>query len=105
MIYSSRTGDLIRTLTSPDSSSTQNFGDSVATDGSIILVGADSDNESIGAAYAFTAEGEFVRKIVANDGVIGDQFGFAVAVSGNAMIIGAPSSSASTGAAYVTFIS
>jgi hypothetical protein len=84
-------------------------GSSVATDGTVFLIGAPNKDGGNGAVYRFFMStlggisGPF--KLTASDGVSGDAFGGAVAVHGKTAIIGAPfavvGGHADQGAAYV----
>ena len=88
-----------------------NFGKSVATDGTTIVVGAPLHPVSgvtTGAAYVFTGSGtSWTQQTILSEstgGLYGDKFGASVAVSGSTIAIGATGAtglSANTGAAYV----
>ena len=90
------------------------FGNSVAVDGDIVVVGADWDDSTKGAAYVFTkpntgwATDTETAKLTATDGAAGDYFGNSVAIDGDTIAVGAPGNQntvdgtdVSTGAAYV----
>ncbi len=88
------------------------FGTSIAMDGNILVVGANSDSFSglqwAGSVTVYIRNGNtwsFETKFRANDTAAGDHFGSSVAVSGNTMIVGAPahdlSQETDRGAAYV----
>ena len=72
------------------------FGATVAVDGTIAVVGApedDDDDSSSGAAYVFRFDGTDwtqEQKLTASDAAGGDDFGFAVAISGDMIVVGAP---------------
>jgi len=76
------------------------FGWSVAIDGTVAVVGAPGEDGELdagpiaaGAAYVFerTASGwDEVAILRASDAAPGDQFGFSVAVSGDVLVVGAP---------------
>jgi hypothetical protein len=81
------------------------FGQSVALDGDVAVIGApqylDVGN---GAAYVFTRSGASwsqAQKLVADDGAPRDQFGISVAADAGAVLVGAYGINFYTGAAYV----
>ena len=81
------------------------FGQSVALDGDVAVIGApqylDVGN---GAAYVFTranASWSQAQKLVADDGVPRDQFGISVAADADTVLVGAFGIDFYTGAAYV----
>ncbi|GIW43466.1 MAG: hypothetical protein KatS3mg077_0748 [Candidatus Binatia bacterium] len=100
-------------LAPSDGDAGDRFGDSVAIDGDVVVVGAPTHdtngNMNRGAAYVFVKpaggwSGNLTQsaKLVAGDGMPGDWFGDAVRISGNAIVAGAPFSGADDpGAAYV----
>ena len=66
------------------------FGWSVAVDGTTIVAGARFDD--LGSAYVFTRTGNTwseEAKLIADDGVTGDQLGFSVDIDGDAIVAGA----------------
>ena len=91
------------------------FGNSVAVDGDTVVVGADWNDSTKGAAYVFTkptgsswASTSTAAKLTASDGEAGDYFGNSVAIDGDTIVVGAPGNQntvdgtdVSTGAAYV----
>ena len=86
-------------LTSPPDVDNTNdqFGSSVAIDGSMIVAGAPlrstSSSMAQGAAYVFAQNGNtWTRKaeLTASDGLAGDHFGVLVALSGSTAVVGAP---------------
>ena len=84
------------------------FGNSVALDAGVAVIGAygDDDNGSqSGSAYIYEQQGDGtwqqLAKLTANDGVDGDQFGTSVAISGGVAIIGAYGDGSESGSAYV----
>ncbi|MGH8428653.1 MAG: FG-GAP repeat protein [Gammaproteobacteria bacterium] len=95
-------------LTANDGAGYDNFGYSVALDGTTALVGAiyatvggDTDQ---GAAYVFTKSGGIwsqTAKLTAADGAAGDQFGNSVALSGTTALVGDDRNGGNQGAAYV----
>ena len=89
------------------------FGNSIAVDGDLMVVGAPFDDGKVadsGAAYVFKknpdndGQWEQVALLVAEDGAFDDQFGQAVAISGSSVIVGAPwdwDNGARSGSAYI----
>ncbi|MEN8165300.1 MAG: FG-GAP repeat protein, partial [Acidobacteriota bacterium] len=71
------------------------FGDSVAVDGNVAVIGAAQDDTlgaDAGAAYVYHYDGAnwaYETKLTAVDGVADDLFGISVAISGDVMIVGA----------------
>ena len=98
-------------LTPSDGEPSDEFGRSVALDGSTLVVGAPFHSASLGqgdqgAAYVFVQNGTTwsqQAELLASDGQEGDLFGFSVAVSGNTAVVGARyhPGGAGPGAAYV----
>ena len=96
-------------LTASDGAARDNFGISVAVDGSTALVGALNHNGAQGAAYVFVQSGTTwsqQAELTASDGGTGEaQLGTSVAVSGSEAVAGAPwhsdASNKWQGAAYV----
>jgi uncharacterized repeat protein (TIGR01451 family) len=82
-------------LTAQDARPFDNFGFSLATDGSTILVGApfhDGSAGNSGAAYVFDrSSGSWSQqaRLTASDGAADDEYGSAVSVSGQALVVGA----------------
>ncbi len=84
-------------LIASDGVARDNFGNSVAISGDIVLVGSRGDDDNgtnSGSAYIFERNaggsdswGE-VAKLVASDGGIGDDFGNRVAISGDIVLVG-----------------
>lgn len=76
------------------------FGEALAIEGDILVVGAPQENEARGAAYVFVREGDMwsvLERLEAPDGMPGDAFGSSVAMGGGAQfgVIGAPGRGAS----------
>jgi hypothetical protein len=99
-------------LTASDGAPGDWFGESVAVDGSTIVVGAPHHevgrNVSQGAAYVFVRSGTTwgqEAELTSSDGAAGDKFGWSIAVDGSTVIVGAPhheiGSNLGQGAAYV----
>ena len=98
-----------------------NFGNSVAVDGDIVVVGADGVDQSdvvnnTGAAYVFTkpsagwADSNDATRLTGSDAAANDKFGGAVAVDGGTAMVGADNAAgtddldnsvSNAGAAYV----
>ena len=98
-------------LNASDAGPGHHFGHSVATNGTLIVVGAIKANgiaDQTGAAYTFEKQGDnwaFQTKLSADDGAANDNFGFDVDVNANGQIVvGAPNQSDfidKSGAAYI----
>ncbi len=80
------------------------FGQSVAADGSTVLVGAAGD-ENAGVVFAFSRgdNGGWMQtaRLSSDMSAEGEMFGAAVSVSGNMAVVGAPGANDRTGVAYV----
>ena len=91
-------------LTASDAAGGDKFGEAVAIDGGVLVVGApvagDADQ---GAAYVFHEDGGTWTEsaIVTSTGAAGDRFGRAVAVRGDHAAVGAPGEGDGTGALYL----
>ena len=99
-------------LTASDGALFDNFGASVALDGSTLVVGANGatvgGNAAQGAVYVFTeSNGTWTQtqKLTANDGAAYDNFGLSVALKGSTILVGSPraaiGANAGQGALYV----
>jgi hypothetical protein len=80
------------------------FGNAVAIDGDIAIVGAQGTADSMGAVYIFTRSGgtwSQQAKLTPADGAAGDYFGNCVAISGETVAVGAYGNDAKRGAVYV----
>ena len=95
-------------LVASDATESDCFGNSVAIDKEIVIVGAygNDDNGSLsGSAYIFTPDenGTWVEqnKLTASDADENDIFGFTVDISGNTVIIGAYGDNSNSGASYI----
>ena len=100
-------------IVASDRGESDNFGYSVAIDGSYAIIGAHyeypGDTVNAGAAYIFERDtsGNWseIQKIVASDRESSDYFGTSVAISGNYVIVGAygedPGDTGNAGAAYI----
>ncbi len=99
-------------LTASDGGLFDNFGASVALDGSTLVVGANGatvgGNAAQGAVYVFTeSNGTWTQtqKLTANDGAAYDNFGLSVTLKGSTILVGSPQAAigghAGQGALYV----
>ena len=99
-------------LTASDGGLFDNFGASVALDGSTLVVGANGatvgGNAAQGAVYVFTeSNGTWTQtqKLTANDGAAYDNFGLSLALKGSTILVGSPQAAiggnAGQGALYV----
>ncbi|MFQ5569766.1 MAG: choice-of-anchor B family protein [Rhodothermales bacterium] len=93
-------------LTASDASNTDRFGRAMAVEGSTLIVGATSQDNSTGTAYVFEkdgASGEWVEvaHLRGNDIIEGDAFGRAVALKGNIALISSAGHNEQRGAVYV----
>ena len=82
-------------LTASDGMNGDNFGASVAVDGSTVVVGASyhplNPGAGPGAAYVFVQNGETwsqQAELTASDGAAGENFGGSVAVNGGTVVVG-----------------
>ena len=92
-LFDTITGQQTAKLLPNDGETNQEFGYSVAIDGTTAVVGAwlDDDNGiNSGAAYVFdTTTSKQIFKLLPNDGASSDSFGRSVAISGSTALIGA----------------
>ncbi len=97
----------IAKLLADDGAASDNFGYSVAIDGSTALVGAPYNDEhgtDSGAVYVFenTDMGWIqVDKLISSYASSNDRFGASVSISGTVAVVGAPYDNGSAGVAYV----
>jgi hypothetical protein len=104
-VYDVTTGSLIHALSSPNAQNHGDFGDAVATDGKLIVVGAGGENASgksaAGRSYIFNAaSGSLMRTLKSpSPQTIGD-FGASVAICNQTVIVGAPVENQWRGHAY-----
>jgi hypothetical protein len=95
-VYTRRNGHWVRVarlLPSDQGSKGARFGSAVALAGTVVLVGAEGENEGRGAVYIFEQrQGTWtrVRKLTASDTTHKIAFGHAVALSGDYALVGAP---------------
>ena len=91
-------------LTATGGASNDNFGQSVAIDGSTCVIGAPNGNSGTGSAYVFTNTGgswSQVAELIATGGASNDSFGVSVAIDGDTCVIGAYGTNSGAGSAYV----
>jgi hypothetical protein len=95
----------VRKLSASDPSTNDNFGQSVAIDGNIAIIGAPfsgSPSNPTGYAYVFdVTTGQQLFKLAPSDGANGDAFGRSVDISGHTAIVGAPVANDGFGAVYL----
>ncbi len=94
------------TLTAFGAEGGDEFGISVAVEGTTVVVGGDQNGN--GATYVFTkpgsggwADATETAKLTASDGAAADEFGISVAVHGDIAVIGARQDDTRNGSAYV----
>ena len=99
-----------RKLTASDAASGDNFGASVAIDGTTVVVGAELDDDgglNSGSAYVYQPDGAgglIETKLTASDTAVGDNFGGAVALHNGTLVVGAvgkADAGSLSGAAYI----
>jgi len=107
-LFDAVTGEQLYRLVQDDGAEDDYFGESVALDGDVVLVGAyknDDNGSSSGSAYVFDATtGEQLRKLLSSDGTNDSYFGFSVALDGSLALIGAygdDDNGAKSGSAYL----
>ncbi|MGO9334411.1 MAG: hypothetical protein ACLQCU_10260 [Acidimicrobiales bacterium] len=91
-------------LKGSDTVSNDNFGLSVATSHTTVVVGAYDHASSGGRAYVFTKQGggwKQAADLKGSDTIVGDGFGISVAASGTTVVVGASAHANSAGRAYV----
>jgi len=93
-------------LTAPDGAANDEFGNSVAIDGNIIVVGKASG--AVQSAFVYQNNSGTVTQVAEltpSDGVAGDRFGYSVAISGTVIVVAALEhvnhDPANTGSLYV----
>jgi len=102
-LFDLTSGEQLHKLTAPDAAEKDDFGYSVAINGSFAVVGAWADDAAgtkSGSAYVFDATtGAYLRKLTADDATANDFFGCAVAIGQDILaVIGA---SGHEGAGYM----
>jgi len=92
-------------LTAPDGAAGDDFGSSVAINGTTAVVGARSHNSQQGAAYVFVqTDGTWTpeAELTASDGEPCDFLGWSVALSGGTAVVGAPGEPSPAGGCFKT---
>ena len=90
-LFDIRAGIPLMKFAPSDGSIGDRFGNSVATDQAIAIIGAPTDTfrDLPGSAYIYDINtGEQLSKLTAPDGTPNDQFGWSVALNGNLLLIG-----------------
>lgn len=103
-VFDLNTGQQLHRLTASDGNAYDQFGEAVAIDGNIAVVGAPyTTNSNVGAVYVFDVDtGEQLFKLVPNNPESsGELFGGAVAIEGNLILVGATGKTAGAGEAYL----
>ncbi len=110
-LFNTTTGAELHKLVPDSEQGGEEFGQSVAIDGSLALVGARKDDNpqpgerperDSGSAYLFdTDTGQQLHKLTASDGAAGDQFGQSVAIDANHAVVGAYLDDDGKGSVYV----
>jgi FG-GAP repeat len=90
-------------LTASDGTAGDQFGTSVAADGTTVIVGAPQPSTvGPGAAYVFGNSGASWSQLAKlTSGASSGEFGFSVAISGDVAVVGAPGGLNANGTAYV----
>lgn len=93
-VYDLSTGKKLQKLVPAAGQAGDEFGTSVATNGSVALIGAPKDDVLLdadqGSAYVFQlSDGQQLQQIIWAPSAAGDEFGISVALSGNLGLIGA----------------
>jgi len=91
-LFDGATGVLLQSFEKPNAAVDDQFGSSVASVGTNILVGApgdDTEGDGAGAAYLFDRSGNLLQTLTAGH-ASGDQFGLSIAAAGSNVLIGAP---------------
>ena len=102
--YEYRRQRQVAKLTASDGAANDQFGQSVAMDGDIAVVGARFDDSNSGSAYVLLRQSGVwsqVAKLTASDGADDDEFGESVAMDGETVVVGAPQHDGGKGAAYL----
>ena len=100
-----QTGEQLHRLVAPEGEPVDGFGYSVDIEGDRVIVGADGENGSAGAAFVFDAQsGQLIYKLLASDPEKDDRLGFSVALAGDLAFAGAIGDDVvgqDTGSAYI----
>ncbi|QDV75916.1 FG-GAP repeat protein [Botrimarina mediterranea] len=98
------TGSQLAKSTPSNATAGDRFGESIALDDNVALVGASRGNGGTGAAYLFDATtGDELHVLTPGDGAMGFNFGVSVAIEDGLALVGASSATADgivTGAVY-----
>lgn len=94
-VFNAETGALITSLTSPNAQASGLFGQSVATNGKVAVVGAPYENSEdlrlAGNVYIFNAvSGNLNGNLSSPHAWENGLFGYSVAISGSSVVVGAP---------------
>jgi len=93
-VFDLTTGRQLLKLAALDGGASDNFGNAVAVDGNLAVIGAFHDHDNgfrSGSVFVFdTTTGQQLLKLLPPDGEPFDLFGNSVAISGNLAIIGVP---------------
>ncbi len=107
-VYDLLSGEVVGRLIADDGEYGDQFGEAVAVDGTIAIIGASGDDDlgsGAGAAYLFDlSTGLRLHKLHADDGEARDDFGSSVAIWGGRAVVGAineDENGPDKGAAYV----
>ncbi len=102
-LFDAHTGALIFKLNAPDWSASDYFGQSVALEGNVAVVGAPSHNGERGAVSVFsTLTGQLQQQFNAPDAKMGARLGAAISMSGGVLLAGANNDGVfGAGAAYL----
>jgi len=104
-LFDAASGAQLNKIKPADGAAFDEFGQSVAMGGGLLVVGAWSDGDNgggSGSAYIFdVATGAQLHKLLASDGGVTDYFGSSVAIDGGLVVVGAYSDLNNGGAAYL----
>ena len=88
-LFDATTGQQTAKITPDDAQAGDRFGESVALQGNMLLIGA-IGADGVGAVYIYNlVSGTFTDKLVASDGLPGDALGDSVDIFGSRVIVGA----------------
>ncbi len=107
--FDTNSGDQLAKSTPSNATAGDRFGESIALDDNVALVGASRGNGGTGAAYLFDATtGDELHVLTPGDGAMGFNFGVSVAIEDGLALVGASSATADgivTGAVYAYDVS
>jgi FG-GAP repeat len=89
-VFDIPSGQLVRTLASPNPQTNEYYGWSLVSDTETLLVGALGRGAEAGAAYLFVNTGEFQKRLELPQPHKGDHFGEAVALLEDSYVVAAP---------------